>query len=118
MQTVKAEPVPLSWDGLLTLGPIIIVAVLGGIANFWRKANRGDVRPTNIAELVGECFISGFAGVLTYWAIHSWIGSPFIEAATVGIAGHAGSRAIFLIENWLAERAGVKWGQRRIDDDK
>lgn len=107
-QAVVSEPPPLSWDGLLSLGPILVVAVLGGIANFMRKMSQGNTRPYNIMELVGECVVSGFAGVLAYWCVHSWIGSPFLEAATVGICGHAGSRAIFLIENTLAKKAGIK----------
>lgn len=98
------EPSPLTWDGLLTLGPIIVIAVLGGIANFSRKVKSGEARPFNVAELIGELFTSGFAGVITYYLAHAWIGNALVEAATVGIAGHAGSRALFLWEKWAEKR--------------
>lgn len=101
----KHDPLPLTWEGLFTLGPIIIIAVLGGVVNFMRKVREGETRPLNIVELIGELFTSGFAGVIAYWLVHTWIGNPFVEAATVGMAGHAGSRALFLLEKWVERRA-------------
>lgn len=118
VQQVKAEPVPLSWEGLLTLGPVILVAVLGGIANFFRKVSKGHIRPYNIPELIGECFIAGFAGMCAFWVVHSWMGNAYMEAATVGICGHAGSRAIFWLENFLTEKAGIKAASLIITEDE
>ena len=97
-------PSPISWEGLKALGPVIAIAVLGGVVAFIRKVRAGQVRPFNVTELIGELVTSGFAGVLAYWLCHSWIGNAYLEAAIIGMAGHMGSRAIFVMETWLEKR--------------
>ena len=77
---------------------VIVIAMFGGAANFFRKVKAGEARAFNIAEFVGELFISAFAGVMTYW-LCEWANlDKWLTAALVGIAGHMGSRAIFMGE--------------------
>ena len=48
------------------------------------------------------------AGVLTFWLAESAEINPLITAALVGVSGHMGSRAIYLLEAW----AEAKFGNR------
>ncbi len=80
-----------------------IISVWGGIVSFVGKLNSGQARVFNITELIGEVVTSGFAGLLTYLMCEASGVSPYITAVLVGISGHMGSRALFLIELW-AER--------------
>lgn len=87
------------------------VSILGGIASFYRKMKDGHARPFNVNELVGECFISGFVGVVTFFACKALNVNEMGSAAIIGITSHMGARGIFLVEQfvgrWLAAKAPV-----------
>ena len=72
--------------------------------NFSRKLRDGNTRIFNVVEFIGEIFTSAFAGVITFWLCEAAEINPLISAALVGISGHAGSRAIFMLEKWLEHR--------------
>lgn len=93
---------------LITYSWVIILSAWGGTVNFMRKRKTGEARPFNIAELLGEIFTSGFAGILTFWLCEAAAIHPLITAALVGISGHMGSRAIFRIERWAESKFGAK----------
>jgi hypothetical protein len=82
---------------------VIAISALGGIVSFMRKVKQGAARVFNITEFIGEIITSGFVGMLTFWLCEAAGISPLVTAAMVGISGHMGSRAIFLIEK-KAER--------------
>lgn len=84
--------------GLITYAWVLGLSILGGIAAFSAKVKSGEARLWNFTELVGEMTTSAFAGIVTFY-LCTWSSfSPLLTAAMVGIAGHMGSRAIFLIE--------------------
>lgn len=90
--------------GLLTYAWVMGLAAWGGAVSFLRKRRSGVARPFNFAELIGEIMTSAFAGVVTFW-LCEWSGiNPLLTAAMVGVAGHMGGRAIFLIEKWAERR--------------
>ncbi len=83
------EYMPFAW--------MIGLSFWGGVASYVRKIKEGHIR-FSFAELVGELFISGFVGVLTFLLCQSAQFNSLLTAAMVGISGHMGSRAIFIIE--------------------
>ncbi len=83
------EYFPFAW--------MIGLSFWGGIAGYLRKIKEGHNR-FSVTELIGELFISGFVGVLTFLLCQSAQLNPLLTAAMVGISGHMGSRAIFIIE--------------------
>lgn len=85
---------------MITYAWIVALAAWGGIVNFINKVRQGEARACNIAEFIGEIVTSGFAGILTFWLAEAANINPLITAALVGISGHLGSRAIFLMERW------------------
>lgn len=88
----------------ITYGWVFALAILGGVVSFMRKLQLGHTRAFNLVEFIGEIVTSAFAGVLTFWMCeHSGL-SPLNTAAFVGVSGHMGSRAIFLVERWLAKQ--------------
>lgn len=89
---------------LITYFWVILIASLGGFVSFMRKVKSGHARAWNFAEFVGEIATSAFAGILTYW-LCEWSGfQPLLTAAMVGISGHMGSRAVFLIEKFVESK--------------
>jgi hypothetical protein len=94
------EKDPTSYS-LLTYAWVFLLSILGGVVNFMRKLNEGHVRAFNIIEFIGELVTSAFAGVLTFWLCENAQFAPLITAALVGVSGHAGSRAIFMLEEFL-----------------
>lgn len=86
----------------LTLG----VALLGGLVSWITKVRRGEANPWNVMQLTGELATSAFAGLIAFWLCGAFGIPPLITAALVGVAGHMGTRAIVIFEQW-AER---KWG--------
>lgn len=88
----------LSGYGAATWAWVSALSLCGGIANFFRKLRAGDARPFNFAELLGELFISAFAGIATFLLCEAWGCDPILAAALIAISGHMGSRAVFLLE--------------------
>lgn len=82
----------------LTYMWVIGLSALGGAVAFARKVKEGHARAWNFAEFFGEICTSAFAGVMTFYLCEWSLMSPLLTAALVGIAGHMGSRAIFLLE--------------------
>ncbi|CAB4202313.1 LydA-like holin [uncultured Caudovirales phage] len=74
------------------------LAIMGGIANYAKKVNDKIIKRFSLFELIGEVFISGFVGIITFLLCESAHIDLKLTAALVGISGHMGSRAIFLIE--------------------
>lgn len=96
--------VPWSWDGLRQLGPVVLIALLGGLVAFYRKVREGAARPFNFAEFIGEMVTSGVVGVIFFWLCRGIGVNEWMTAAIVGIAGHAGSRGMFLLEKWIEKK--------------
>lgn len=95
------EKDPLSYL-TITYAWVIILATWGGVAGYIRRLKCGQL--FSLTELVGELCISGFAGVLTFFLCESAHIQPVLSAALVGISGHMGSRAIFLIEQFFTKK--------------
>lgn len=95
---------PTTWPRetwLLALG----MACGGGIINWLSRLKQGTTRKFNVIELLGEVFTSGFIGVGAFMVIES-LGQPIgLCAAGAGLAGHMGTRLLFLIEKTLESRA-------------
>jgi len=95
------DPASFSW---ITYLWVFGLSALGGFVSFSRKIKNGHVRAWNFVEFIGEIATSAFAGILTFW-LCNWAGfAPLLTAACVGIAGHAGSRALFMLEKWAESK--------------
>lgn len=92
---------PISWQGLAELGPAILVAALGGLVAFISKVRSGEARRFNFVEFAGDMFVSAVSGVFFYWLCRGFDINEWVTAAIVGMAGHAGSRALFMLEKWV-----------------
>ena len=101
---------------LLTYGWVVLLAALGGVASFVRKLRAGVVRSWNLAELAGEIVVAGFTGIITFFLCEAAGIDRMMTAALVGISGHMGSRALFMLEKLLEDRAGRMLGGARPED--
>lgn len=99
---------PFAAQNLIPTLWMIGVAMLGGMISFIGKVKAGKARAWNIPELLGELLISGGVGAFTYWILHGLDVNQYLIAAGVGISGHMGSRAIFLLET-IGEKALKEW---------
>jgi hypothetical protein len=110
--TPEKDPTSFAW---LTYAWVLLLSTLGGVVNFTSKIKKGIARPFNLSEFIGEVITSAFAGILTFY-LCEWAGiNSLLEAAFVGISGHMGSRAIFLMERW-AEQRFVGFSKREKDE--
>ena len=91
----------------LTYAWVTGLATLGGAVNFLRKVKEGSARAVNFTEFIGELVTSGFAGLLTFWLCEAADFNKLLSAVLIGIAGHMGSRAIFMIEKWAESKFGA-----------
>lgn len=88
---------------------VIGLSLWGGVVSYARKIKNKQTPRFSINEAIGEMATSGFIGVITFYLCEFADLDRLVTAAMVGISGHAGSRAIFQIENLLRDRyvAGV-----------
>jgi len=89
---------------LLTILWVSGLSLLGGLAGYIKKVNSGLIKRFSIVELVGELFISGFVGIVTFLLCDAANLDVRVTAALVGISGHMGSRAIFLLEQFINKK--------------
>ncbi|UAA38211.1 phage holin family protein [Paraneptunicella aestuarii] len=89
---------------VLTYFWMLFIASWGGAVNYISRVKRGVVSKFSFLELMGELVISGFSGVLTFWLCEAMSVEPLFTAACVGIAGHAGGRTVYFLEQIMIKR--------------
>lgn len=87
---------------------VLFLSFVGGAVSFFQKLKMGIARSFNLTEFIGELVTSGFSGVLTFWLCGAADINGNVTAVLVGISGHMGSRAIFIIERILEQRLGLR----------
>ncbi len=75
----------------------LFLAAWGGAVSYIAQVRRGK-KTFSLIEMVGECAISGFSGVMTAYICASADLNFFITAFCVGVAGHMGGRGIAMME--------------------
>lgn len=86
------------YEFIRTTWQFLALAMWGGVANYAARVKARTVAGWSIFELAGDMVISGFVGTLAYVACKEFGVSEFVTAATVGVAGHLGSRTVFIVE--------------------
>lgn len=91
------EKLQSSFSGWLTLVWVIGISVWGGTVSYLHKVNKHSLH-FSLFKLAAELITAAFVGVITYLLCQASNISMPITAALVGISGHMGTRALFLIE--------------------
>ena len=92
---------------LLTYAWVLALSTWGGLVNYLSKIRMGHIARFNITELIGDLFISGFTGVLTFWMCEAAGFNQLTTAVCVGISGHMGVRMIWKLENVLSRKFDI-----------
>ena len=108
---VVAENGPLTMKSIIPTLWMAAIAMIGGYVNFRTKVKQGNARAWNITELIGEMFVSGVVGVVTFWIFRGFEINEWLTAAGVAIAGHLGSRGIFMAEKAIEKKVET-WGAK------
>lgn len=83
---------PTSYS-ILTYAWVITLSAIGGIISYLKKAKRFSP-----IEFLTEVLTAGFVGIITFWLCEQAAIDPLTTAALVGVSGHMGSRALFMLE--------------------
>ncbi len=102
----------LNLPAWLTYLFVVFISSWGGLVNIIQRYRLSKERRFNLIEIVGELTISAFAGMIVYYFC-TWIKlDGNLMAGIVGLAGHMGSRVIYMLEQVLKEKfssfSGVK----------
>ena len=87
---------------LSTYGLVMLISFWGGLVNFLNRIKKNKSPTIDKVELLVDLFmdlvISGFSGLLVFW-VCTWKGlDPLLASVITGVAGHLGTRTIFLFE--------------------
>lgn len=103
-----AEVAKSPWAySLATYVWVVGLSSAGGVISWWHKRKEGQVRPYNMAELLGEILTSGFVGLMTFWLCEYAEMPGLLQAPLIAISGHMGTRALFLFEKWAENKFPV-----------
>ena len=80
------------------------LAMWGGIANYAARVKAGIIPHWSIFEMAGDMVISGFVGSMAYILCQEMQMSAYVTGATVGVAGHLGSRSVFIFERIIRDK--------------
>ncbi len=83
---------------------VLGLSAWGGIVNYLRRKKYDGTTSFLLAELVGEMVISSFAGMIVFFLCQISDINPFMQAALIAMAGHAGSRIIFQLEGKILDK--------------
>lgn len=104
---------PVSHDdlhlSLYTLTLIIGMSLLGGLASWIAKVQRGVIPGWSLMHLIGELCISAFAGLMCFFLCDTLGISLKVTIGLVGVAGHMGTRAINAFESFAAKKWGIEF---------
>ena len=92
---------------LITYFWVIALSFWGGITNNIQKLREGKIARFSLAELIGDIFISGFIGVLTFWLCEASGFNQLLTAFLVGISSHMGARGLIFLEEIAFKKFGV-----------
>lgn len=92
---------------LLTYAWVLALSTWGGMVNYLSKIRMGHIARFNITELIGDMFISGFTGVLTFWMCEAAGFNELTTAVFVGISGHMGARMIGKFEKMMSRKFDI-----------
>lgn len=93
----------INWFEILTA---LIMSTLGGAAHMLTRLGNGEYK--NKIQPVADMVMAGLAGMLAF-SVCKYLNAPFwLMGFFVGIAGHAGVRAIKMAEEFWANKFGVK----------
>lgn len=99
---------------IVTLPYVIILSLAGGLGKFIMRLNQATTpEPLKLIflRLLGELFLSGFAGLLTFLLCKEFGLSPNMTAVAVAISGHLGGNMIILISDYLKKFFKNKFGE-------
>ena len=83
-----------SW---ITIAWVVGLSIWGGTVNYIYKVNKYHLT-FSFFRFVGEITTAAFVGVITFLLCNASGLSLELTAALVGISGHMGTRALFLLE--------------------
>jgi len=86
-----------NFSGWLTLTWVIGISIWGGTVSYLHKLSKYGI-PFSLFKFIAEIVTAGFVGLITYLLCQSSGLSMTITAALVGISGHMGTRALFILE--------------------
>lgn len=98
------EKDPTTW-ALSTWTLAVVMALGGGVVNWYAKIRSRHARQFNLLELVGEMFVSGFVGIGVFMALDGLGQPPSLCAAGAGIGGHMAARLLFVLERMIEAHA-------------
>lgn len=93
---------------LLTYAWVLALSTWGGLVNYLSKIRAGRIARFNVTELIGDMFISGFTGILTFWLCEASGFNELTTAVFVGISGHMGARMIGKLEKVLSRKLDLQ----------
>lgn len=85
----------LTW--LITWAWVLGLSAWGGAVSYFHKMDKHGLK-FSLFRLAIDVWTSAFVGVLTYLLCHTAEISEGVTAAMVGISGHMGTRALFMLE--------------------
>lgn len=94
-----------NFNQLITFLWVIALSAWGGIVSYFHKIEKLGVS-FSLFKLAAEIFTSGFVGVITFLLCDAARLSWEVSAALVGVSGHMGTRALFILENKYAQYFG------------
>lgn len=89
---------------IVTLPYVLFLSLAGGLGAFIMRLNQAtEPKPLKVIfiKLLGELFLSGFAGLLTFLLCKEFGLSSNMTAIAVAISGHLGGNMIILISEYL-----------------
>lgn len=98
---------------LITYLWVFALSIWGGVVNNIRKLKNGTLKRFSLAELIGDIFISGFIGIMTFYLCEYAGFEQLLTAFLVGITSHMGTKGLTVLEDLAAKKLGFTMEEKK-----
>lgn len=89
---------------------VLVIGAWGGIVNslstMRRSSSKGEKLAFSLVVLIADLACAAFCGLVAYWVVRDMDIPPGMIYAAAGVAGHMGSRTLFLLETRIESLLG------------
>ncbi len=96
------------WDALFQHRSDLFIAMListvFGITSYLHRMYEKPFKGFSIVEFISDSLTAGLCGFIMLMFCLETQQSPWVTGAVVGIAGHAASKILFLLDSWILKK--------------
>jgi len=87
---------------------VVLLGVWGAIMNYLKRKNDKYTLVKKVGFFVLDVLTSGGISIVTYLVVYGYTGNEFLSVGISGVFAHLGTRAFYIFEQIIVQKAGIR----------